>query len=113
MKRILVLGLGFMLAGCGNTSLDNEVIGQAKKVMNNTNLVCFDYKILDVSLGVVRGGTGSMSKEDLLLVVTNKQDLSTIKKAVETGALVKVRYNVRRWSPCSENHWMTSIEIVQ
>ena len=106
MKRIAAFGIAMLLAGCGNTSVDNEVVGQAKKMMNKTNLICLDYKVLDISLGVVRGGTGSMSTEDLFLVVT-------IKKAVDAGSLVKVHYNVRRVHPCSEGNWLTSIEIAQ
>lgn len=109
----LAIAFALGLAGCGNTDVDNELVGQAKKLANSTPIVCMDYKAFEVSLGIMRAGTGSMSTQDMWLTVTNENDLATIKKAVETSALVKIHYNSRRFAPCSEDHWLTSIEIVQ
>lgn len=68
MKRILmiaVLTLPLALGGClGHTSRDNEAVGQVKRVHNNTPLLCPDYKDVDISLGVMRNGVGSMSTQD-------------------------------------------------
>lgn len=113
MKRFFALGLTLALAGCGNTAVENELVGQAKKISQNTPLVCLDFKSVDISLGVMRGGTGSMSTQDMWLTITDESLLPVIKRAVETGALVKVRYNTRRFAPCSDDHWLTAIEIVQ
>jgi PBP1b-binding outer membrane lipoprotein LpoB len=114
MKRTLIfVSAAILLSGCGNTEFDNELVGQAKKLAQATPIICPDYKRFDVSLGIMRGGTGSMSNQDMWLTVTNEGDLSIIKRAVETGAIVKVKYNTRRLATCSDDHWMTSIEIVQ
>lgn len=113
MKKLLIGVALLTLAGCGDTSRHNEVIGQAKRVVNQTPLICMDYPAFDLSLGVMRNGTGSMSTQDQWFTVTDDRLLDTLRKAAETGALVKVTYDVRRWAPCSYDHWLTAVEIVQ
>jgi hypothetical protein len=113
MKRIAILMTALALAGCGNTQTDVEAIGQAKKLSNVTPLVCMDYPAFDLSLGVMRNGTGSLSKEDMWFTIVNPAVLDTLRRAVDTGAIVKVHYNSRRFSPCSDGYWLTAVEIVQ
>ena len=108
MKRMNVMVLTFMMflgcnincgSSCGYTSRDSEVIGQVKKVQRNTPLFCDDYDEVDVSLGVMRGGVGSYSTEDIWMFVTPAQakELSALQK---TNAVVKFTYDDRRWVNC-------------
>lgn len=115
MKKTLAVLAVILLTACGHVSMDSEMVGQAKKVSPQTPLVCPNYTAFDMSLGVVRNGTGSMSTQDAWFVVRDTQDLDKIKQAVETGSLVKVRYNTLRGfsSFCVEDYEMTSFEIIQ
>lgn len=108
---ILVITLG--LCACGYSSRDNEMIGQVKKVVKNTPILCMDYDDADITLGVLRNGTGSMSTQDLWSYVQNEEQLSILKKANETGALVKITYDVKRWVWCVDDHFITKVELVK
>lgn len=108
MKKIALVAL-LALGGCGYTAVDNELIGQVKKVTHQTPLVCPDYKAVDISLGVIRGGVGSVSTEDLWLRVLNESDLSLLKAASESGRIVKARYDVRRVVVCYPHHNLTRV----
>ena len=111
IKNLAIVAL-LCLGSCGYSAMQSELVGQAKKITMRTPLICDNYMSFDVSLGVMRGGTGSMSTQDMWLTVQNMNQLDTIKKAVETGALVKVTYNSRRMAFCTDDHIMTNIEIV-
>jgi len=104
MKSILVIAL--LATACGNSSVNNEIVGQVKRVINKTPLVCPDYIEADISLGVMRNGIGSMSHEDVMLAVepANKDAIDRLKWAAENGAIVKASYDVRRVSPCWPDH---------
>lgn len=39
MKRFVILTLALGLAGCGNTAVDNELVGQAKKLAQATPIL--------------------------------------------------------------------------
>lgn len=110
MKRVMFLVL---LSGCGYSSRDNEIIGQAKKVVHLTPLICSDYSAVDVSLGVMRNGVGSMSTQDLWFYVEDRNLLAILAKAVETGAIVKVKYDQKRTTWCVPDHWLTNVEILE
>jgi hypothetical protein len=107
---ILATGL---LAGCGNSAMDGELIGQAKKVTLVTPLICPDYYAFDVSLGIMRNGTGSMSTQDMWFTVRNAEDVRALRDAADKGLLVKVKYNARRLPICTEPHIMTAFEVTQ
>lgn len=109
MKK-LVLGLMF-LVGCGYSSVDNELIGQVKKVKHMTPIVCYDYSTADVSLGIMRNGVGSLSNQDVWLTVPEKLE-EEFKKANESGAIVKIKYKEWRATLCIPEYEATSIEIV-
>ena len=103
-----------LAAACGYTSTDNEAVGQVKKVVKRTPLVCSDYTEANISLGVMRNGVGSMSHEDIYLAVDNdeqKAQIATLKIAAETSAIVKFTYDVERVSPCWPSHRLVSVEI--
>lgn len=115
MIRFLV---GFVTAmlilyGCGYSSMDNELIGQAKKVVHHTPLIfCEPYYEVDVSLGVFRNGIGSASKEDVWLYIPNPEHVKVLQHAVETGAVVKIRYDVKRMTLCVDNNFLRAVDIV-
>jgi hypothetical protein len=100
-----------MFVACGNSSAQNESVGQVKKVIKRTPIICGDYVEADISLGVVRNGIGSMSHEDLLLYVQNQSDIDTLKHAADSGDIVKFTYDVRRFTWCTPDHWLTSVAI--
>lgn len=95
---IAIATITILLAACGMSSAGNEAVGQVKKVVKKTPLICSDYTEADISLGVLRNGVGSMSKEDVVLAVDNDSPtIATLKRAAESGALVKFTYDVKRW----------------
>ena len=100
------------LTGCGHIAVDGELTGQAKKVTTVTPLFCENYVAFEMSMGVLQNGTGSVSTQDMWFTVKNVEDLATIKKAVETAAIVKVTYDTLRSPICIAQEVMTSIEIV-
>lgn len=111
MKRI-VAALA-LLVSCGYSSVDSELMGQVKKVVNNTPLICPRYASADISLGVMRNGVGSMSTADVWVYVPNPTDIDILKRAAETGELVKVKYDVARVVICTEDHVVSKVEIVK
>lgn len=111
MKWILLFAFGF--CGCwGHESVDNKLTGQAKKVHHNTPLICPDYYSADISLGVMRNGVGSMSTQDVEVVIS-AADLPTFEKAALDGSVVDLEYNVKRLKICTTGHIATNVKIVQ
>ena len=114
MNKIFILALILAaLSGCGYSATNSEVIGQVKKVMHNTPLICPDYNDADVSLGVMRNGTGSMSTQDQWYYIPDARLLDEFKKANESGSLVKITYSVKRVSLCVSDHQVTAIEVLK
>lgn len=111
MKYLLILGM-LCVAGCGYEEVGTEAVGQVKSVINNTPVFCNNYASVDVSLGVIKNGVGSMSTHDMKLTVENPADVHALKKAAATGKLVKVTYNNKRWTWCVLHHIVTNVEIV-
>ena len=113
---MFVLSL-MIIVGCGHTSMDNEMMGQVKKVVGNTPLVCPNYTDADVSLGVIKNGTGSMSTQDAWVVIEDKKLIPIFKQACETGQLVKIKYDVKRFGGnyfvCTPEKFATNIEILK
>jgi len=104
-----------LMAACGTSSSGNEVVGQVKKVVNKTPFICPNYTEVDVSLGVVRNGIGSMSHEDLVLALDNsaKNSIDKLKRAAEDGSVVKLTYNVERVSPCWPDHRLDPAIVIE
>jgi hypothetical protein len=116
MKKLIVLIMALSLYGCGMweySSKDNEMIGQVKKVINNTPMVCSDYQSADISLGILRGGVGSMSTQDKWVTVVKSEHFNILKQANESGELVKIKYDERRVTFCIHNPIVTSVEIIK
>lgn len=106
MKKAIALAL--FLSACGFSSKANELVGQVKKVVEQTPIFCSDYAEVDISLGVLRNGAGSVSHEDVILYVPNQADAAFLKKAAEDGTPVKVTYDIKRVPWCVPDHWLTS-----
>jgi hypothetical protein len=109
MKKLLLISFLFLEA-CGNESVQNELVGQVKRVVNKTPLICSNYTQADVSMGVMRNGTGSVSKEDVYLTVINPEDVKSLKEAADAGIPVKITYDVKRLTFCIESHIVTKVE---
>jgi len=114
LNMLMVLVFVLLLFSCGYTSKNNESLGQVKKVANTTPLIfCPDYNEVDISLGVMRNGVGSMSTEDVWLEVDGTEHLKILKTAAETGKLVKFEYNVRRFTICVPERILTRVTLVE
>ena len=113
MKALLLTLLTIALTACGYSQRDTEVIGQPKRIHNVTPIVCSNWKALDLSLGVVRNGIGSMSSEDIDLVIQDNDQLKTIKQAIDNGNLIKITYDDARLRFCQETREITKVEIVK
>lgn len=115
MRKLWVLPV-LLLAGCmGHTSSGNELTGQVKRVQHKTPILCPDYVHVDISLGTMRNGVGSMSTQDIWLWVKNDADVAVLEKASRDGGIVKVSYDVARsrWFDCVEKEELTHVEVVQ
>lgn len=113
MRTMLMIALVGLLAGCGRSSIDNELVGQPKKVLHVNPLICPDYYAVDISLGVMRDGVGSMSTQDEWFYIPDHSDIETFKTAVDNGSLVKVRYDVYRVTFCVPNTAITHVEVTE
>jgi len=106
-----------LLTGCGYTQVDGELIGQVKKVNHRTPLICPDYVGVDVSLGVMKNGVGSMSTQDVYLVVASTEQEKVFRAASESGKIVKVHYSVKRFGGnyvvCTPDHFSTGVEYAK
>ncbi len=113
---LLALPLAVALSGCqacGYSSQQNDLTGQVKKVISRTPIICPDYTEVDVSLGYIRNGGGSVSKEDVVLSVHNQAFIPLLKQAADSGEPVKVTYNVFRASICEPEHELTAVQIIK
>lgn len=110
MKSLFVL---LLLTSCGYSSRNNELIGQVKRVHSETPLICPDYDDVDISLGVIRNGVGSMSNQDVLMYIQKLEDTETLKRAAESGNLVRILYDRKRLTFCVQDMWIKKVEIIQ
>lgn len=113
MKNILIVLTLVGLMGCGYSSRENELIGQVKKVKHQTPLICPDRIDVDVSLGVMKNGVGSMSTQDIWLTVTDKSISDAFTAANASGQPVKITYDVTRIAICNENEIATKVELIK
>lgn len=112
MKKVLVMCILLTMVGCGYASRENEMIGQVKKVVHSTPIICSDYTQADISLGILRNGVGSMSSEDVWIYYSDKEQDKILKLANETGKLVKIKYDTKRFAWCVPSRIVSSVEII-
>lgn len=120
MKKILSIALislavigcsGGMSDGCwGWKAKDMDGSGQVKRVGKMTPQFCPDYSIVDISLGVMRDGKGSMSVHDMELFI-EPQHVPALKLAAEQGEIIKFTYDVRRTENCVPKERLTSFTV--
>lgn len=112
MKKILLLAcVSMSLASCGYSAKDIEAVGQVKRVVHNTPLLCPNYVDIDLSFGVMRNGVGSMSTQDIWIVV-DKQQATSLKDINEKGDLVKITYDNERLAFCTSGRIASSVERI-
>lgn len=112
MKKIILFVFCSLLVACGNVSQNNELVGQPKRLHNVTPILCPNRVDLDISMGFVKDGVGSMSTQDLFLTVPNQADVDLLKKAIEDRRLIKIHYNEARFTICSHEEYVTQVEIL-
>jgi hypothetical protein len=103
MKFMVILGLAIVVAwGCGDASRGNAIVGQVKRIKQMTPMICPDYVEVDLSLGVLRNGVGSTSREDATLAIdpSDHATIDVLTRASKSGQIVHLTYNERRISPC-------------
>lgn len=110
--RKLIIAAMLLTCSCGYSSVDNDAIGQPKKIHHQTPIICGNRNDIDISLGVMRGGVGSMSTQDMMLTVPNQKNLELLDKAIVDGKLVKFHYNEYRLTFCQPEETLTSVEIL-
>jgi len=113
MKSIFILCMLMVLTSCGYSSKDNEVIGQVKKVQNENPILCDEWISVDISLGVMRGGVGSMSTQDLWLYVANAEQSKLLRDSATNGNLVKITFSDKRFTWCVYKRMITKIEVIK
>lgn len=96
---------------CGWSGREIEGTGQVKKVRLSTPIACPDYHEVDISLGVMRNGVGSMSTHDMTLFVPENL-VPEIKKAAETSTIVNFTYDERRVDWCVPRDRITKFHVV-
>lgn len=111
MKKLLLLGLMLSGCGCGRESVNVVASGQVKTVSNETPLLCPDYTEVDVSLGVVHDGTGSMSTHDILFRVDDSDLAKVLREAAKSGKIIEVTYDTDRFRWCVETRVITSVKV--
>jgi hypothetical protein len=109
---ILLFSLTFFVA-CGYSAKDNTVVGQAKKLMHKTPIVCDERFDGDLSLGVMNNGVGSMSTQDQWFTMGNPEAKKAYEQAVDKGSIVKLTYDVKRWTWCWEDHIVNKVEVIK
>ena len=87
--------------------------GQVKRVAHMTPLICPIHDRVDVSMGVMRGGVGSMSTQDLWLYIPDPDDARLLKQAAQTGQLVEISYDTARLRFCVDEETVTHVELLK
>lgn len=108
-----VSALAMMLASCGYSHRDNEVIGQPKSVESTTPMVCPDQHILHLSLGVMRHGVGSMSTEDIRINVPNDAMAGALQAVVKSGKLINAQTDEARLRWCNEEKELVAFTVLE
>lgn len=87
--------------------------GTVKTINEHNRIFCPDYFTADISLGVVRNGTGASSREDVTLVIENSVDVEKLTKASEVGSIVHIKHETPRFSWCndSEVRFIKSVRV--
>lgn len=111
-RSILAAILLLSLVGCGYQSRNTEMVGVVKRIAFMTPLMCPDYTYLDLSLGVVRNGVGSMSTEDASAMIVDPSITKLLQLAATENKIVRVTYDRARYSFCSPFRKVTKVEIL-
>ena len=96
---------------CGWSGKEITGTGQVKKVGLESNLLCPDYYEVDISLGIMRNGVGSMSTHDQKFFIPDSM-LKDFRTAAEKSSIVNFSYDVRRGGWCVNDHRITSFKVV-
>lgn len=109
---VLFAAVATAATGCGYSSINNQTLGQPKRLHQETPLICGPFTDLDLSLGVMRNGVGSMSPHDELFYVPNKEDQVLLDQAIKDGKLVRITYDERRFQVCTQDYVITKVELL-
>lgn len=108
---LFIVGCGGVGDGCcGWSHRSTTGVGQVKRVGLNTPLVCPDYHTVDISMGVMREGRGSMSTHDMHLYIPEK-DVEGLTLAAKNGLIVNFTYDTKRVALCVEDERLTSFSV--
>jgi hypothetical protein len=112
LMSLMVIGCaGGMGDGCcGWSKKEVTGSGQVKKVGKVTPLVCPDHYIVDISLGVMRNGVGSMSNQDMNFFIEEKH-VESLRAIAAVGGIVDFTYDERRYAWCVDHQRLTSFTL--
>ena len=110
-----ILSLLLLTSACGYSSVENEAVGQVKKVMNMNPIICPRYKMADIIIGSQQAlyiQNASGAAPHTMIVVTDEQD-KVLREAAEKGKTVKFTYDEERLVFCTDtDHFMRTVEII-
>lgn len=110
-KLISIVMLLPLVTACGYKSRGNELTGQVKKITHETPLLCPNRWDVDISLGVMRNGVGSVSTEDIWLTLDDSSLVEPFTKAMQDGAIVRVHYDTYRFTLCQARGNATKVTV--
>jgi hypothetical protein len=93
----------------GYSTHGSVLTGQVKKVEQVTPLLCPRREDVDVSLGVMRNGVGSVSTQDVWLTVPGTWQQVLSEDALTKGVIVEITYDTRRFTVCGQEKLATRV----
>lgn len=97
---------------CGWSGREISGTGQVKRVGLESNIVCPDYYEVDISLGIMRNGVGSMSTHDMKFFIPDGM-VKDFRTFAEKSSIVNFSYDERRSPWCVNQHRITSFKIAE
>lgn len=110
---LILLAVLIGVAGCGYGTDKGEAVGQVKWAEHVTPLICPEHLTAGISLGIIQGGSGSVSTHDVSVHVMNAETFKVLDTAAHSGRIVRFHYRARRATFCFPNLQILWAEIIQ
>lgn len=113
MRSFLIIAASALLSSCGKSSVDNVMVGQARRLMTKTPLICPNSYSADIFVdGVNTTDDDQWSRIHKWISIPDKEMYDQVKATVGTGAQVKITYDVRRFTYCTNEAMATQVEVL-
>lgn len=97
--NLKILSFILLFTNCGYIEQNNIGIGQVKKIIKNTPIICPDYKVVNIAFGSLESGIISNTND--YYVIDDKQQ-EILEKAQYNQKIIKFVYNVKRVAICKQ-----------